>query len=563
MLNPPDMQDTYLTNQSTNCLSIDEDKFNELYPDLVGYFSFFNNPVPAGISDEEFERRYLSNKLWRLNNIYTVIGKQGMPVQFRMNLAQHIVYARSRQHSRIIILKSRQQGISTFWLVCYFDDGLFCPFLTIGLMAQGTDEASTLLNRTKFLWDTLDPSVKAFMGVTNEKDNTKEYTFSNDSTIFIRTSFRSATLQRLHVSELGKIANMYPKRAKEVKTGTLQALAPGMTGVIESTAEGDNMFKSTWDESIQALFSGEMGPKDFYPIFLSWLDDPDCLLDIDQSIDEAARVYFEELEEKLNGRKLTKHQKNFWIAQRRELAGEIFQEYPATAEEAFTASKDGTYFSRLYNESCVRKGRVRGGVYDPNLPVDVYFDLGVDDYAVVGFVQWYENEWRIFKDYFNDSYGIVHYLDHIRESGIEVRRLRFPHDIRVREQTNTDANGRAKSREDFVREYIKKWNLDWKIDVLPKLGIENGIEAVRRMIPKMYMDTSCTYLIKCVLNYSKEWDDKLQVWKKTPVHDVYSHGADLLRYVASSTVENTTYNGTKAKSRRKRVPLGRVALQAI
>jgi len=556
----PDTCQTLLSSKPC-CLTITEEQFNDLYPDLIGHYDFFNSPPPSNIANADFERRYLSNKLWRLNNCYTVIGKQGAPVLFRMNYAQHKVYARTRVHSRVIILKSRQQGISTFWLVCYFDDGLFCPFLTIGLMAQGTDEASTLLNRTKFLWDTLDPSVKSFLGVGTEKDNTKEYTFSNNSTIFIRTSFRSATLQRLHISELGKIANMYPKRAKEVKTGTLQALAPGMTGVIESTAEGDNMFKSTWDESILALYSGQMGPKDFYPIFLSWLDDPDCLLDVTQAVDESAREYFKELEDKLEGRKLSVEQKNFWIAQRRELGGDIFQEYPATAEEAFTASKDGTYYSRIYNETCVRKGRVKPGLYDPNLPVDVYFDLGVDDYAVVGFVQWFEHEWRIIGEYFNDSYGIVHYLDYIRESGIEIRRLRFPHDIRVREQTNTDANGRAKSREDFVMEYIRKNRLDWKVDVLPKLSIEQGIEAVRRMIPQMYMDVECTYLIKCVLNYSKEYDDKLQVWKKTPVHDIYSHGADLLRYVASSTVENVVYNSTKAKAKnRRRVPLGRVAL---
>ena len=550
--------DTLDSCQTPLNLSITEEKFNELYPDLVGHYSFFNSPPPPGISDEEFERRYISNKLWRLNNCYTVIGKKGVPVLFRMNLAQHIVYSKSRQHPRVIILKSRQQGISTFWLVSFFDDGLFCPFLNLGLMAQGTDEASTLLNRTKFLWDMLDPSIKAYLGVSNEKDNTKEYTFSNNSTIFIRTSFRSTTLQRLHVSELGKIANMYPKRAKEVKTGTLQALAPGMTGIIESTAEGDNMFKQTWDASVIALHSGQMAPKDFYPVFLSWLDDPDCLESVAQEEDEAARVYFEELEE-LTGRTLTEEQRNFWIVQRRELGGEIFQEYPATPEEAFTASKDGTYYSRIFNETCVRKGRVQPGVYDPNLPTDVYFDLGIDDYAVVGFVQWYNKEWRIVGEYMNDGYALVHYLDYIRESGIEVRRLRFPHDVRVREQTNSDANGRAKSREDFVREYIRLHNLPWKVDVLPKLSIEQGIEAVRRMIPNMQMDVSCDYLQKCLLNYSKEYDEKLQVWKKTPVHDIYSHGADLLRYVASSTVESASYNGLKNKPR-TRMPMGRVAL---
>jgi hypothetical protein len=143
-------------------LRITQEQFDELYPDLVGHYQFFDNPPANNIKPEDFERRYLSNKLWRINNLYSVIDKYGAPVTFRMNYAQHAVYAATRKHPRIIILKSRQQGISTFWLVSYFDDAVWAPFMNIGLMAQGTDEASTLLERAKFLWDTLSQDVKNF-----------------------------------------------------------------------------------------------------------------------------------------------------------------------------------------------------------------------------------------------------------------------------------------------------------------------------------------------------------------------------------------------------------------
>jgi len=517
-------------------LLITEEQFNEIYPDLEGYYNFFNDAPPAGISNEDFEERYLSSKLWRLNNCYTIIGKTGEPVTFRMNYAQHVVYGRSRQHPRLIILKSRQQGISTLWLVSYFDDAVFCPFLNLGLMAQGTDEASTLLERAKFLWDTLDQDVKNFIGVTLEKDNSKEFSFSNKSTIFIRVSFRSATLQRLHISEFGKIANQYPKRAKEVKTGTLQALGKGQIGVIESTAEGKNEFKTMWDEAILALHSNQMTPKDFYPIFLSWVNDPDCNIEQDQTIDDEARKYFEELEVKLN-KPLTRTQKNFWIAQRRELGGDIFQEYPATPEEAFTASRDGTYFARAYNEHVVRKGKVRSGVYDPNLPVDVYVDLGVDDYYVLLYTQWHNGEWRIFDEYWNNGMGLAHYMDRIRDSGYNIRSVRFPHDIEVRELGSQHSNGRAKTRMEIIREYKRDNSLAWRLDTLPRQGIEHGIECIRRIIPHLVIDKRCIYLIDCLLNYTKEYDDKLQVWKSSPVHDEYSHGADALRNFAANTIE--------------------------
>lgn len=525
-------------------LRISEATFNRLYPDMEGLYSFFNDPVPEDITKEDFERKYLRSKLWRLNNIYTVVDKHGNAVKFVMNEAQHIVYAMTRKHPRVIILKSRQQGISTFWLVSYFDDGLFQELLAIGLMAQGVDEASTLLERTKFLWDKLDPDIKAFLDRRLEKDNAKSFTFNNHSQIFIRVSFRSTTLQRLHISEFGKIANHSPKKAKEVKTGTLQALAVGNTGVIESTAEGRNMFKEMWDASVTALSSGQIAPKDFYPVFLSWLDDPDCTSTVYQTATAEQEKYFAGVEQK-TGRTLTQEQKNFWIIQYRELGGDIHQEYPATPEEAFTAAKDGTYYSRLYMETVVRAGRMVENLYDSNLPLDVHMDLGVDDYFVLGYVQWYNGEYRIIDEYINNGYSIVHYLQHIKDNYPEVRNICAPHDITVRELGSFDSNGRAKSREDIAREWLRDNLPTATLKVMPKPSIANGIEAVRRMIPMMWIDIRCQYIHDCLLNYSKEWDDKLEVWKQTPLHDEFSHGADMLRQVASNTIESDSYNLSK------------------
>ena len=519
-------------------INLSREEFTELYPDLE--YDFFNNPMPEDISSREFEETYLRSKLWRLNNIYTIIDKYGEEVTFVMNKAQHIVYARSRVHPRVIILKSRQQGISTFWLVSYEDDALFAANFTIGLMAQGLDEASTLLERAKFIWDKLSPDIKEFLGIKLIADNSKKFAFSNGSNIFIRVSFRSATLQRMHISEFGKIANANPKRATETKTGTLQALAVGNTGVIESTAEGRNMFKNMWDNSVLALESGQMTSKDFYPVFLSWLDDPDCVQPVLQAVDAKAQTYFDELEEATR-RKLTQEQRNFWVVQYRELGGEVHQEYPGTPEEAFLASRDGSYYSRLFNQLVVRRGRVVDNLYDPNLSTDIYFDLGVDDYMVMIYVQWYRGEYRIVKEYWNNGYSIGHYLALAKD--IEIRDIILPHDAKQRVSA-TSGEGRAKNTWDITREWIRENKLNWHVRVLAKSSIADGIEAVRRIIPNMYVDTSCVYTMDCLNNYSKEWDDKLMVWKKTPLHNEYSHGADTLRQIAMGVRESEESNNT-------------------
>ncbi len=527
---------TYLP--KPNNLRISEEVFNQLYPDMIGWYDHFNDDVPKNISDRDFEELYLKSKLWRLNNLYTVVDKYGNPVKFRMNYAQHRVYAATRQHPRVIILKSRQQGISTFFLVSFCDDAIFCPYLNIGLMAQGTDEAMTLLERSKFLWEHLDSSIKETLNIKLKKDNTKELSFSNKSTVFIRVSFRSTTLQRLHISEFGKIANANPQRAKETKSGTLQALGRGNTGAVESTAEGRNLFNVMWDASVLAESLGPLSEKDFKPIFLPWLEDPDCVEPVDQNIDEVAAKYFMELEKLLN-LTLTKEQKNFWIVQKRELGEDIFQEYPATPEEAFAATRDGTYYARLYNNHIVTKKRVQHNLYDPNLPVEVYFDLGVDDYFVLGFVQYYRKEYRIIDEYYNNGYDLEHYIDVAYERFPDLDSMAFPHDMNVRELGNQGtAAGRAKTRLDAAKDILKAKSKSPRLRVLKKGSIANGIELVKQMLKATWLDSRCTYLMSCLTNYTKEYDDKLQVWKETPRHDEYSHGADVLRQIAVGVQES-------------------------
>lgn len=514
-------------------MRINRETFARLYPDLADRYDHFITPPPANITDEQFECQYLSSKLWRLNNLYYVINKKGEKVLFRMNAAQHIVYAASRRHPRLLILKSRQQGISTFWLISYFDDALFIPNLSIGLMAQGTDEAATLLERTKLLWDNLNARVKWRRQLALDKDNLKEYSFVNRSKIFIRVSFRSTTLQRLHVSEMGKIANHYPQRAKEVKTGTLQALARGMTGVIESTAEGKNMFKEMWDEAVLNEQRGvPLSAKDFLPVFLSWLDDPDCNEPIDQPVDAEAAEYFTKLEQ-LTGRQLTQQQRNFWIVQRRELGGDIFQEYPATPEEAFTAARDGTYYNRIYQERIVQRGRVRPKLYDPNLPTDVYFDLGVDDYFVVGFIQHYSDGIRVVKELYGEGKSLQYWLDRVVEAGWPIRYWVFPHDIAARDLTAKSRSGTSVTRKQVAMDHLREEHkITPTIMVGDKPSIADGIETTKAMLEHLHIDPECAYLVSCLQNYSKKFDLKLNVWLDEPVHDVYSHGADVFRLVS-------------------------------
>lgn len=504
-----------------NKLRITKEYFAELYPDMMPYYEIFTHQFK---SDEQFLNEYLPSKLWRMNNLYTIINKEGEKIPFIMNSAQHRVYASWREHPRLIILKSRQQGISTFWLIFFFDEALFGEDLNLGLMAQGAEEAATLLERVKTAWDEFPMEIKEFLGISSTKDNTKEFSFTNGSSIFIRTSFRSATLQGLHISEFGKIANKYPERAKETNKGSLQAIKAGLTVAIESTAEGKNMFKYKWENAVAC--KGRYAPKDLKPVFLSWLDDPDCVSLMDETPTEKQLEYFEGLEIELS-RSISRQQRNFWIMQYRELEDDIYQEYPSTPEEAFTAAKDGVYYSKQMKDYIYKKKRIVKDLFDPNLEVEVTTDLGLNDLFVLGFWQSFRGEERLIHEYVNSGEGIEHYVKYMfSKKEYHYGRVILPHDVKVTE-LNFNMSRLKRFRDLGVR----------KTKVLPRMiggGLRGGIEAVRKMFPHLWIDESCEYTIDCLNNYSKEWDKIHEVWKDEPKKSDWNHGADMVRYRAVS-----------------------------
>lgn len=501
--------------------NVSKEQFSTIYSDKVDSSIFERQPKDV----EDYVENFLSSKLWRLNNLHTIIDKAGREVRFNMNYAQHRVYSKSLEHPRLIILKSRQQGISTFWLISFIDDVLVHKNFTLGLMAQGTDEATTLLQKVKLDWEKLDPDIKSILNLKLLKDNMKEIKWSNGSLLFIRTSFRSTTLQRLHISELAKIAMKTPKRAEETKTGTLQAIAPKNTAIIESTAEGRTMFTDMWNKAVAAELAIKNGnmlhytAKQFMPVFLPWFEDPDCNLELEQNLvpNTKQKEYLEIFEPPL-----TVSQKNFWLDQFDELGDTIYQEYPATPEEAFRKINNGSYFGALYHKLVVGRGRVVKGLYDSNLPVLVVLDLGMDDFFVLTYAQVYKKEIRVIDEYYNSGEGIEFYVNKMRDTGYDIEKVICPHDINV---TELIAN---KSRLARLHE-LGVLNTF----VLKKLSISAGIEQVRSILKYMYFDTGTTYLQSCMVNYCKEWDDRYGVWKSDPAKSDYCHGADTIRYLAS------------------------------
>jgi len=468
---------------------------------------------------EEFVNNKLSSKLWRLDHLYTIRDKDAVTRILKLNSAQRKILT-DFQHIKKIILKSRQQGISTLFLAYYFDSCLFSPGFQAGIQSYGQDEADKLSKRALYMWEQLDPDIKKLFGLELVSNNQKGMTFSNGSILKIG-NFRGDTLQGLHVSELGKIAKKYPEKAKELKTGAFQAVGKKSKITIESTAEGKSgLFYEMW---IQAKLTEKLGvklsPFDFQPIFLSWLEDPDCNIDTPKDIPEELETYFSKIEKDLNI-VLEDTQKWWYVAKSTELTEDMKQEYPTTAEEAFEQSVEGTYYRNEYENLKIYKN-----LYDKQLLVHSAMDLGMNDTFSIGFFQVHPNgKIKIIGEYMNSGHGLQFYYDVFcalnKKYGWQFGTDYVPHDSKVRELIADKTRWQAMKDMGFHPILVTKHRL------------LDGIEATRQFLVDVEIQDDCEVIISAIQNYRKKYDKTFDVFLDSPVHDEHSHTADMIRYMA-------------------------------
>ena len=204
------------------------------------------------------------------------------------------------------------------------------------------------------------------------------------------------------------------------------------------------------------------------------------------------------------------------------------EEYEREFECSFDNAIIGCYYGSLMNDA-VRDGRVGYVPYDPMLPVTTAWDLGVGDATAIWFFQVYGNSIRVI-DYFEASgEGLNFYAKELDKKPYKYDQHIMPHDIRVREM------GTGKSR------YETALGLGIKpITIAKQLPVDDGIQAVRMILPKCYFDkVKCAQGIAGLQDYRKEYDEMRKEYKNRPVHDWTSHPSDAFRMFAVGFQEPT------------------------
>jgi hypothetical protein len=91
-------------------------------------------------------------------------------------------------------------------------------------------------------------------------------------------------------------------------------------------------------------------------------------------------------------------------------------------------------------------------------------------------------------------------------------------------------------------------------NIVPKMPVQDGINAVRSIMNRVYIDrNNCQGLLSCLYEYHREYDEKKGIFKQKAVHDHSSHGADAMRYLASSVDMVTNAAGIVSGIKRPRV----------
>jgi hypothetical protein len=195
---------------------------------------------------------------------------------------------------------------------------------------------------------------------------------------------------------------------------------------------------------------------------------------------------------------------------------EYLQEY----ECSWQAAIRGAYYGNLITDA-EEQGRICSVPYDDTLPVETWWDLGVGDSTSIWFAQRAGMEIRLIDYYEMTGEGLPHYARILQNKGYIYGRHVAPHDIKVREL------GSGKSRKEIGRE------LGIDFTVAPRQSVEDGIQAVRALLPKAWFDAErCQQGLEALRQYRSEYDDRLRTFKPRPLHDWTSHAADAMRYGA-------------------------------
>jgi hypothetical protein len=200
--------------------------------------------------------------------------------------------------------------------------------------------------------------------------------------------------------------------------------------------------------------------------------------------------------------------------------------YNQEFECSFNAAVEGSYYGQIIN-TIEEKGHITRIERDDLCRSFVAWDLGMGDSTCLWVAQLVGKEVRLIDCVENHGQGLDWYVRWLQDNDYARWEQFLPHDVEVREL------GTGRSRKEVLME------AGLNITVAPRLSVADGIQAVRRLLPRCWFDPKTKPGLDALRNYRREHDEKRNVFYEKPLHDWASHYSDSFRYLAISLDEGT------------------------
>jgi hypothetical protein len=211
------------------------------------------------------------------------------------------------------------------------------------------------------------------------------------------------------------------------------------------------------------------------------------------------------------------------------------EEYQQEYECNPNAAIKGTYYAKEIAK-LEQKGHIYSefAEYDPNLPVNVFTDLGLYDSTVLIFTQEHSDGHAFIDCYENHGQRLSHYFDIMEGKSYKYANIWLPHDARAGTlQTGVATVQLAIEEARRLNRYDT--SVENLVNISPKLDLQDGINAARKALPTCYFGSKTEDLVEALRAYKRQWDEDNKVFREKPDHDWSSHYADAFRYWAIST----------------------------
>ncbi len=197
----------------------------------------------------------------------------------------------------------------------------------------------------------------------------------------------------------------------------------------------------------------------------------------------------------------------------------IDQEYLCSFEGLMEESFYGKIMSEIK-----KAGNICKVPHNPSYPVEIVFDIGVSNATVILFFQRVGKAIHIIECYAKYNEGLPHYAGYIngKRDKWNITKIYAPHDMNVREWGSG------------VNRFKQAKDLGLNCVPVAKMSIEDGINAVRALLPTCYIDEGAETFIDAMNQYKRLWDTQHKCYANQPLHDWTSDYSDAARYMAAA-----------------------------